>query len=163
MYMYISNVVLVTLLSEISNLSSIWMFIKGKLLTKLLFIIIFFYHLYRYFKYYDKVILITKKYINLWYINLIDYFIILLYQLYLYKSDNILLLFLFSILSGLLAFFFIYLENSKRKFINNIYQDLFMVISLLIIFFYEKNNQIRFFVIRDLISHILKFIYLYAY
>jgi hypothetical protein len=161
MYMYIKNIVLVSFLAELSNLSSIWMFIKGKILTRLFFLIIFMYHLHRYFKYYDKVIILTKKYINLWYINLIDYFIILLYQLYLYKSDNILLLFLFSIFSGLLAFLFIYLENSKKKFTNNIYQDLFIVISLIIVYFYEKNNQIRFFVIRDLISHILKFIYLY--
>ncbi len=50
------------------------------------------YHIHRYIKYFNESIIISKKQINKWPYNLLDYFIIILYQTKIYKSNDILLL-----------------------------------------------------------------------
>ncbi len=158
----IENVALRSFQSELSHISALPALIEGKSVTKLLFIIFICFHIHRYIKYFDEALILSKKQQNLWPFNVLDYTIILLYLLILHKSKSYYLLFIFSILSGLLSFFFIYIEHGmKAKFSNNIYTDIFISISLILIFFYEKNNKIRFFVIRDLTYHIMEFIYFY--
>ena len=157
------KIALVSFQSEFSHLiSSLPLFIKGKLFTRLICTIMYLYHIHRYIKYFDEALILSKKYIYLWYLNILDYVIILLFHLYLHHLDNKFLLFIFSIMSGLLSFFFTYLEYfNKVNFSDNIYIDLFVTLSLSLLFLYDKNNQIRFFIIRDLFHHILKFIYFY--
>lgn len=127
----------------------------------MLFIIIFFYHLHRYVKYFDKSLLISKKQINKWYINVLDYTIIILYQLKFYQSNDIILL-IFSVISGLISFYFIYIEHgNKKNFSNNLYTDIFVIFSLALVMGFEKDNRIRFFCIRDIVYHLNEFIFLY--
>jgi hypothetical protein len=158
----IENIALRSFQSELSHISALPAIIEGKIVTKLLFIIFFCFHIHRYITNFDEALILSKKQKNLWPFNVIDYTIILLYLLILHKSKSNYLLFIFAILSGLLSFFFIYIEHgTKTNFSNNMYVDIFMVVFLILIFFYEKNNKIRFFVIRDLTYHIIEFIYFY--
>lgn len=160
--MTINNIAIRSFQSELSHLSALPLLIYGKTITKIFFAIISIYHIIRYIKYFDIALTISKKQLNKLQYNIIDYVIIILYQFELYKIKSIILLFTFSILSGILSFYFIYLEYGKKKdFSNNIYIDIFMVCSLIILCLYEKDNRIRFFCIRDIIYHICEFMFYY--
>ena len=156
-----NNIALRSFQSELSHISAFQLFIRGAYLTKLLFVIMFFYHIYRYVKHFEEALIISKKQINKWYLNVVDYAIIILYQTKFYKLNNT-LLFIFSTISGLLSFYFIYLEHgNKKNFSTNIYTDIFVVLSLTLIMIFEKDNRIRFFCIRDIIYHLNEFIFFY--
>lgn len=160
--MNVNNVAIRSFQSELSHISAFQLFIRGKNLTKLLFIIMFIYHVHRYLKYFDKALLVSIKQLGQWYYNLLDYSIIILYQFKLYKLNNNLLLFIFSTISGLLSFYFVYLEyGNKKNCSTNFYTDLSVILSLLLVMFYEKDNRIRFFCLRDIIYHINEFIFFY--
>lgn len=160
--MTIDSIALTSIQSEITHLSSLPLFTDGKLLSKLLFIILFSYHIFRFTKYFNEALIISKNQAHLWYLNLIDYTVILLYLFMLYKLDNNYLLFIFSIVSGLFSFFFIYYEHGKTKnFSSNLFPDIFIIVCLVLLFIFEQNNKIRFFALRDLTYHILKFFFFY--
>ena len=158
-----NNIALRSFQSELSHLfAGLPLLINGKIATVILFIILASFHLYRYLTHFDEALIISKKQINKWYYNLLDYAIIIVYQTMLYNLNNNYLLFLFAAISGMVSFYFIYLEHRKKTNVsNNLYIDLFMIISLLFLFFYEKDNRIRFFCIRDIIYHINEFIFFY--
>lgn len=146
--------------SELSHLSAFPLLTNSNaLLTKLLFIIMFAYHAHRYIKYFSDALLISKNQSNIWYLNILDYSIIIIYQLILSKKSNN---YTFGIISGIISFYFIYIEHrGKQNFSNNHFIDLFISIVLIWVFIYEKNNKIRFFVVRDLTYHLLEFFVFY--
>jgi hypothetical protein len=150
-----SSVAMRSFQGELSHLLSILPIITSpavniRIMSILYFITIF--HLRRYIRYFSIAKEISIKQKNYLWLNLVDYYIILLAQ----EKTNLTIP--LSIISGIISFFFIFeYHGYKTKFSDNLPVDLFMVSFLLISLYFSNNKNLQFFCIRDLVYHILEF------
>lgn len=120
------------------------------------------YHVHRYIKYFSIAKAISINQSKFWYINLLDYAIIYLYNYQHYKPTLSIIPVILSIISGLISFFFIYIEHGhKKKFSNNKLVDFSMMFILLTLMYFSSNTKLIFFCIRDLTYHLLELLVFY--
>ena len=145
---------LLALIPAYLSIKNIWI--------KAILICISLYHVHRYIKYFSIAKTISINQSKLWYINLLDYAIIYLYNYHYSDSASLMIPITLSIISGLISFFFIYIEHGhKKKFSNNIIVDLSIVFILLTLMYFTSNTKLLLFCIRDLIYHLLEFLVFY--
>jgi hypothetical protein len=150
------NIAIRSFQSEFSNiLCVIIILLYSSTSIKYVVIIPSIYHIHRHIKHFNqsKEVSIAQK--NLWWLNVIDYLLIL------NSSEHTELK---GVISGCISFYFIYqhypITKVKKGFSNNILSDLTMIV-IALIFIGTNDKYMRFFGIRELVYHLLEIKYYY--
>ena len=149
------NVPIRSLTSEFSHLLMTFPILASNTNFKYLLLVPYVFHALRYYRHFDTALEIQKEQRNLWVLTLIDYFIIIFHTT---QRTSKIVTCILGILSGVISYYFAYNTRTKlpkESKLNSILVDIVMMTFLIPML--DTNNQcVLFFIISDLVYHILE-------
>ena len=131
----------------------LYVFLQTQNPLKYVLIIPVVYHIIRYTLYFKEAFELTLRDRNLFWINLIDYIIIL----NLFDTSNTEVIIPSAIVSGAIGFSFVYKSykqlQTKKGFSKNKMDDYFMIV-LSVIYLFTNDPPLMFFGLRELVYHL---------
>ena len=142
--------------SEFSNVLATIMFLKNSKNYRIILTIVIIFHIYRYFKFREQALKLSKKQMYLNFLFIIDYVLIIIGN----HTKNYNIATVLSLASGLISFFSIYnVHGIKQKFFN-LYIDPFMILFAGYVIFNAKNSSELFFGVREMTYHLLEIVFI---